>query len=169
MSNSSTKESWVSIYFNEECYFIHTISRYNLRVLDYKMPIYHFSKEVDTRELGKTIFLALDNSRIIDINTPEDIFSRDGVSLAYQKWIDDGKKICKSKNRKSFLLKMMLCHICREGDHIIITPTLHKKLETWTGDGFTEDDYIVLSDSVSDEELGEAIKEVLSRCRSVVK
>ncbi|MBO1916289.1 CdiI family contact-dependent growth inhibition immunity protein [Providencia rettgeri] len=55
-------------------YFIHTISRYNLRVLDYKMPIYHLSKEVDTRELGKTIFLALDNSRIIDINTPEDYF-----------------------------------------------------------------------------------------------
>lgn len=63
---------------------------------------------------------------------------------------------------------MMLCHICREGDHIIITPTLHKKLETWTGDGFTEDDYIVLPDSISDEELGEAIKEVISRCRSVI-
>lgn len=36
------------------------------------------------------------------------------------------------------------------------------------GDGFTEDDYIVLPDSVSDEELGEAIKEAISRCRSVI-
>ncbi|MEX6278755.1 contact-dependent growth inhibition system immunity protein [Providencia hangzhouensis] len=43
-----------------------------------------------------------------------------------------------------------------------------KKLETWTGDGFTKDDYIVLPDSVSDEELGEAIKEAISRCRSVI-
>lgn len=166
MCNSFTKEAWVSIYFNELYYFIHTMSRYNLLVFDYQMPIYHLSKDIDIQELGRTVMLALNDSRIIDVNTPEENFSRDGALSAYKKWINDGKMLCNSKSRKDFLTKMMLCHICQEGNHIIISPTLHKKIDLWTGDGFSEKDSITLLDTVSYFELGKSIIEVISRCKT---
>ena len=62
----------------------------------------------------------------------------------------------------------MSCSIKRINGNIILQPSLHKKLKDWTRDGYSDDDDIILPDTVTNAELGKAIKEVLSRCRSVI-
>ncbi|MEX9817959.1 MULTISPECIES: contact-dependent growth inhibition system immunity protein [Providencia] len=159
----------ISIRVNDFFYFIMVLSGYHLFVVDDTVPIVSVNKKVTNSELGKLSKVALKKCRVIAPHVDSFFFNRDRLAECEKKWLSENLSSLGFKNKKNFYQSMMLCNIREKNGFLTLRPTLHKKLETWTGDGFTEDDYIVLPDSVSDEELGEAIKEVLSRCRSVVK
>ncbi len=169
MIDNCTKDANVSIYANEHYYFIQTLSRYNLLVRDYRVPTFFLSKDIEASELGKTVKLALSKSQVIELDTNENVFSRDGILSAYNQWINEGKELCGFKTKKMFLKNMVLCQLTQENNSFEIRPTSHDKLETWSGGDFIKKDYIVLIDTVSDLELGESIKEVISRCKNKIK
>ena len=59
---------------------------------------------------------------------------------------------------------MMSCGLaCKDGT-IIIRPSHHKQLEYWSGEGFTESDYIKLPADSPPEEIGAALRLAFSRC-----
>ncbi|BBV04978.1 MULTISPECIES: contact-dependent growth inhibition system immunity protein [Providencia] len=159
----------VSIRVNERFYFIFVLSGYHFFVRDNETPVYCLEKNTAEEKLGEMLKLALSQCRIIDPYENSDFFDRKRIDEDYKEWVGDVLIKCKFKSIKSLFLNMMSCSIKRINGNIILQPSLHKKLKDWTRDGYSDDDDIILPDTVTNAELGKAIKEVLSRCRSVVK
>nr|WP_230088687.1 contact-dependent growth inhibition system immunity protein [Providencia sp. wls1943] len=162
------EDAHVSIYRNEYFYFIKTLSWFNLLVYDYTVPVSYLAVDVDNVKLGEVIKELLKKSNKYDIRASETPISRDGVINAYNQWVKEACHKCNLKTKRQFFKNMSSCNIVFERGLFLIKPMLHKKLELWSGDGFTDDDNIILPQTVSNEELGKAVKEGMSRCRNSV-
>ena len=158
----------VSIRANERFYFIFVFSGYHLLIKDNIAPIYCLDKNVNDDILGETVNIALNQCRVINPYESPEFFDSEKVMSNQREWIFQLIEKYRFKNKKALFQRMMACNLERNHGVITVTPTLHKKLELWTRDGFTDDDNIILSEAVSNEELGKAVKECMSRCRNSV-
>lgn len=68
------------------------------------------------------------------------------------------------KTKRALFKDMKNCSIHCINDLIIISPTHHEKLESWSGKGINESDNVVISVNESPAEIGAALRLALSRC-----
>ncbi|MTB67874.1 DUF1436 family protein [Providencia sp. wls1943] len=158
----------IAVRRNERFYFIFVFSGYHLFIKDDKAPVYCLEKEVSDEKLGETINLAFSQCRTIHPYENEEFYNKEKINEDYKLWVSELLTKCQFKNKKALFLRMMTCNLKKHNNEILIKPMWHKKLEIWTRDGFTDDDNIILPQTVSNEELGKAVKEGMSRCRNSV-
>ncbi|MEQ1976896.1 contact-dependent growth inhibition system immunity protein [Xenorhabdus sp. SGI240] len=158
-----------SISLNEDFYYIRTLSGYRLLAADNTVETIYLPKNISDKELGLSTRYALSQSRLVD---PEDsyFFDRDMADIRYKNWIAEAMKKGGYKTKRALLKKMNRCLVKLLNGKITILPLAHEKLETWGGKGMPDncDVEIVLPDSVTDEELGKAVREAFTRCKSFV-
>lgn len=167
MNVSLTQGQNSSIYFNGDFYEVVTLSGYRLLTRDETSYVKLLFPECSNTELGKALETALEKSRIIDPDN-DDLLNREMVAIRYKRWVADKMDIFNYKTKRALFKKMHLCNIRKINGSITIEPMLHEKIETWSGDGISESDYVVIPDSSSSEEIGAAIRLAFSRCRSRV-
>ena len=131
------------------------------------MALIYLTKEVADAEFGHTIRHALSLSRLVDPDD-NDFFHRDKVGERYKLWIAEAMEMWGYKNRKALFKKMNICSVKLLNNEMEVTPCSHERLESWGAKGMTKDDNITLPSSVSDEELGAAVKKAFLRCRNYV-
>ncbi|MEQ1976893.1 contact-dependent growth inhibition system immunity protein [Xenorhabdus sp. SGI240] len=156
-----------SIGFNDDFYYVETMSGYRLLVVDNTTETLYLPKDTTDKELGFSVRQALSQSRLVD---PEDndFFHRDMVSVRYKNWIIEAMKKGGYKTKRALFKKMNKCSVKLLDDKISIVPLAHEKLEVWGGKGMPRDRKIVFPNSITDEELGKAVKEAFTRCKSFV-
>ena len=158
----------ISICANERFYFIFVFSVYHYLVWDNQTPIYCLEKETSDESLGKLVSFSFNQCRVINPYEDDFFYNKERMEKDYKKCINELLAKYQFKNKKALFLRMMTCSLRRNHGEILIKPMLHKKLELWTRDGFTDDDNIILPQTASNEELGKAVKEGMSRCRNSV-
>ncbi|WFQ80877.1 contact-dependent growth inhibition system immunity protein [Xenorhabdus sp. SF857] len=156
-----------SIDFNGDFYYVKTLSGYRLLVADHEAGTIYFPKDASDKELGCSVRKALSQSRLVD---PEDndFFHRDMISIRYKNWIAEAMKKGGYKTKRALFKKMNKCDVNLLEGKITISPQAHQKLDTWGKKGMPDDCNITLSVDVTDEELGKAIREAFTRCKSFV-
>ncbi|WP_340614131.1 contact-dependent growth inhibition system immunity protein [Xenorhabdus thailandensis] len=159
----------VVISFNEDFYYVRTLSGYRLLVADHEAGTLYLAKDVSDKDLGFTVRQALSKSRLVNPED-DDFFNRDMANIRYKNWIAEAMKKGGYKTKRALLKKMNRCLVKLLNGKITILPLAHEKLETWGGKGMPDncDVEIVLPDSITDEELGKAIKKAFTRCKSFV-
>ncbi|PHM72341.1 contact-dependent growth inhibition system immunity protein [Xenorhabdus sp. KJ12.1] len=156
-----------SISFNGDFYYVRTLSGYRLLVADHEADTLYLAKDASDKDLGFTVRQALSKSRLVDPED-DDFFHRDRIEIRSKKWIAEVMEKWGYKTKRALFKKMNKCFVKRLEDEITITPEAHEKLDTWGAKGMSADCNITLPDNVTDEELGKAIKEAFTRCKSFV-
>ncbi|VUS21842.1 Immunity protein CdiI-o11 [Klebsiella spallanzanii] len=100
--------------------------------------------------------LALSASRLVDPDD-QDFFSLEKSNERYLGWVKDIMDKFGYKTKKSLFKKMNSCSITQLDGMITFRPTIHEKLEGWSGDRIDEKDYVVISDTSSSEDIGAAL------------
>ncbi len=163
--NQSTEQGLnARIGFNGDFYHVDTMSGHGILIVDNLFESCLLSKDTTAKMLGLCLKKCLKQSRIVD---PEDydFFGYEKVKGRYEGWIKNIIKLRGYKNKKSLFKQMNKCNARQVGDLITIRPLNHVKLESWSGDGISETDYVIIPVSASDEELGHAVIEAFSRCK----
>ncbi|MBD2812875.1 CdiI family contact-dependent growth inhibition immunity protein [Xenorhabdus sp. Vera] len=155
------------VNFNGDFYYVKTMSGYRLLVADSEAKTLYLPKDVSDKELGCSVRQALSQSRLVD---PEDndFFHPDMIDARYKSWMAETMKKEGYKTKRALFKKMNKCDVQLLNGRITISPQAHQKLETWGEQGMPDDCKLILSENVTDEELGKAIKEAFSRCKSFV-
>lgn len=166
MSNHPVKpRKWASAYANTKVLAIDTCSGYRGTVGDPAGAHYDFSPGVTDEELGVAVLDCLMHSRFLD--TPElraELFHPDAVAHYYATWIERLMQFGGFKTKRALLKDMQCCEIEQDGYALTIEPTHHEKLEGWSGEGFTDTDYVVISVREPPEVIGAALREAFRRC-----
>ncbi|MBI6548646.1 contact-dependent growth inhibition system immunity protein [Xenorhabdus lircayensis] len=158
-----------SISLNEDFYYVRTMSGYHLLVADSETETIYLPKDVSDKELGHCVRQALSQSRLVDPDD-NDFFHRDMIGARYKNWIAEAMEKGGYKTKRALFKKMNRCFVNLLNGKITVLPLAHEKLETWGGKGMPDncDVEVVLSDNATDEEVGQAIKEAFTRCKSFV-
>lgn len=156
-----------SVSYNGDVYSILALSGNGVLINDYESYCDFLKNDCSDFDLGMKVANALHNIKVVE---PDNFcfFDRDRVSLCYKSWIADLMKAFNYKTKRALFKKMHLCNIRKINGSITIEPMLHEKIETWSGDGISESDYVIITDSLSFEEIGAAIRLAFSRCKSRV-
>ncbi|MEQ1976898.1 contact-dependent growth inhibition system immunity protein [Xenorhabdus sp. SGI240] len=157
-----------SIDFNDDFYYVKTMSGYHFLVVDHEAEILYLTKDASDGELGCAVRQALSQSRLVDPYKDIDFFHRDMISIRYKNWIAEAMKKGGYKTKRALFKKMNKCDVNLLEGKITISPQAHQKLDTWGKKGMPDDCNITLSEDVTDEELGKAIREAFTRCKSFV-
>ncbi|MDE1497342.1 CdiI family contact-dependent growth inhibition immunity protein [Xenorhabdus bovienii] len=155
------------ISFNGDFYYVRTLSGYRLLVADHEAETLYFPEDTTDKALGNAVKQALSKSRLVDPED-DDFFHRDMIEARSKKWVAEVMEKWGYKTKRALFKNMNKCFIQQLEGKLTITPEAHEKLETWGVKGMSDDCNIILADNVTDEELGKAIKEAFTRCKSFV-
>ncbi|MEM7891664.1 contact-dependent growth inhibition system immunity protein [Morganella morganii] len=164
MSQVNSDELNASISFNGSYFYFLRMIDHGLLIPDYLFGNIIIPGDAVISSVGISLRQVLKKNE--DIN-PEENYIFDH-KLNKENYEDNIKKLmglCGYKNKKSLFKKMNKCLVKQVGNVIEIKPLNHIKLEAWDGDGISETDYVIIPVSASDEELGNAVIEVFSRCK----
>ncbi|WP_025154822.1 contact-dependent growth inhibition system immunity protein [Morganella morganii] len=164
MDQSTEQGLNAKIGFNGDFYHVDTMSGHGILIVDNLFESCLLSKDVTPEMLGSCLKKSLKQSRIVDPGN-YDFFDYKKVKERYEGWIKNIIKLRGYKNKKSVFKQMNKCSIVQLDDLITIRPLNHVKLESWSGDGISETDYVIIPVSASDDELGYAVIEAFSRCK----
>jgi len=120
---------------------------------------------VSDQTLGMAVLDCLSRSRFLDTEESRaQLYDFEAGQRSYLVWIDRLMRFGGYKTRRALFKQMASCGIEQEDDVITIRPSHHEKLEGWSGKGFSEADYVVISASASPAEIGAALREAFKRC-----
>lgn len=147
---------------NEKFIDIRTYSCHRSCVADPAGEHFNYPRTVDDSVLGEAVAKALQSSRFL---TPAEAESlRANASTNYDGWVQSMMELHGYKNKARLFKNMLQCTVEAVGDLITIKPTRHERLEGWSGDGISEEDYVVVPIDASADSIGHALREALSRC-----
>lgn len=127
-------------------------------------------------QLGEALVDALARSRFVlpaprkdiwthpDVTFDRDLYDHEQVQARYRQWTSCLMARYGYKTKRALFKNMKNCSIELDGDVITICPSFHEKLETWSGEGITEEDYAILPANSSPSEIGAALRLAFSRC-----
>jgi hypothetical protein len=162
-----TKQNqYVSVYWNGEIFYIASMNDGGLYVLNIDAEPYYHTNDVNDDELGNSIFKAINASRQIDPMKAVELLESGGADTCIESRDNHMMQKFGYKNKRQLYRKMASCGVELESKQITISPTHHDRLESWTGVQDAEN--VVISATVSNAELGAAVREGFSRCRGAV-
>lgn len=127
-------------------------------------------------QLGSAVLDALRRSRFVlpapqegvwihpDATFDMDLYDYQASSRRYAQWIADMLEKYEYKSKRALFKDMKNCDLSCVDQCLTIQPSHHDKLEGWSGDGISEDDYVVLAIDEGAKKIGEGLRLALSRC-----
>jgi len=148
---------------NEQFIHVYTKSRYRMAYADPLGDSFMLSPFVSNEELGTAVVSALSKSRFLSVAEAEQL--RAGAEERQGIWIDQVCKRYGYKSQRVLFKGMKNCSIeC--ADHVLqIMPSVQEKSGGWSGDDIAPEDYVSITDTSSDSEVGAALRLAFSRCR----
>lgn len=149
---------------NDEFISIETYSGYFNFLDDPAAPEHLLTPNASEEEIGRALLDALSRSRILIPKENRDFFSFERAGVRYEEWV---KKIMARygyKTRRVMFADMKNCSIRSQEGQIVFGPSNHVKLEAWgwnKSDGIED---VVIPETSSAVEVGNALKEAFSRC-----
>lgn len=167
MSNNFKRGLHACAVLNESFMEIETYSGYRSQLSDPEGECIVLLPEFSDEDIGGAVLLALSASRLVE---PDDqfFFSLENSNERYLRWVKARMEQFGYKTKKALFKKMNSCSITQLDGMITFRPTIHEKLEGWSGDRIDEKDYVVISDTSSPEDIGAALRLAFTRCKSRV-
>jgi CDI immunity protein len=145
------------VYANEKFFCIATLSGKGLYGIDPAGELSFLERSAESAEIGKAVRSALTASRMLEGDELRSFFNRDSVKLRYENWVADLIARFGYKNRRALFRDMKKCNVSCSEEGLKIQPSVHDRLESWTGTGLEGKDEIHLSEGASFEELGQGV------------
>ena len=162
MSESDWKKR-AYVKSNGDFVSIKTYSGYSMPLPDPTVPEKLLDHNVSNEMLGEAILNSVQHSKFLPIEQARAL--RLNVEQNYKNWIEQMKTRYGYKTKNALFKKMMNCDIILDSSIITIEPTLHEKLEAWSGDGIKEEDYVKVPAGSPPAEIGAALRLAFKRCR----
>jgi hypothetical protein len=176
--NDIPKRSYsCGVLANQEFILVETYSGYRGGThCDFRGVKHYLAPTAMDRELGLAILDCLSRSRWVlaapregftfppEVEFDPELFDYKGNMRLYAEWIDEAKARYAYKTKKALFKDMKSCGIKSRNGVITIRPSHHDKLEGWSGNGISQEDYVVLPASSPSEKIGEALRLAFSRC-----
>lgn len=153
----------ISAKNNGDFISLQAYSGYRLAVIDPEATEYLFAPDVSNEMLGKAVLAALKQSRFLPYEEAialEEKFDQN----YYTNWVQKLMIQYGYKTKRALFKNMKNCSIESHDDFITIRPSHHDKLEYWSGDNFTEADYVKVPADSPPTEIGAALRLAFSRC-----
>jgi hypothetical protein len=112
--------------------------------------------------LGQSVREMLNASRMLKLEEARAYFSREISGPRYERWIDWCIRSLGARDRKALFKGLKLCNIDRRLGVVEIRPQRRTGSEGWVGLG-DPDALVKVSETVSDSELGAALRLAMSR------
>ncbi|HAV71795.1 MAG TPA: hypothetical protein DCX91_07740 [Stenotrophomonas sp.] len=173
--NKLRKTQWASVKANQEFVTVQTFSGYRSSRMDPEGVRLILPPNVENEALGTAVLAALDASRFVLAQPREDVwihpeatfdkrlYDLEFLKNASDEWVGLHMRKFGYKTRRELFKELLDCNVERRDQEIIISPTVHEKLEGWGG--VPEDQHVVLPGSVTPAEVGEGVRLAMSRCR----
>ncbi len=129
-------------------------------------PAQYLAPDVDDTALGNALRNALAASKRVSIEEFQKIFTSGAIQKLGEERTAYVMKQYGYKARRALYKNMMCCWITQVADEIVITPTHHKTIDTYSGISIDGPEIQRLKLDASDAELGAALREGFSRCTS---
>jgi hypothetical protein len=158
-----------SICFNNDFFRIYTMSRGGLRYGDPDVEPFYLPPDTSNQDLGITLRMAMSKSKQVSAEKFMEIFKS---GIVQEKSKEEDKKLMKQysyKTKRALYRNMDICWISVYEGKIEIKPTHHNSIDGYSGISNDGPEILYLPVTASDEELGAALREGLSRCTSVFK
>lgn len=161
-------EARASAFFNQDFFYIRTMSRGMLSYTEPNAPPHYLPPDVDDATLGQTLRLALKSSKQVSVEEFHGILNSgviDRLEKDRQAWV---MKEYGYKNKRAMYRNMENCSIDMVEGHIEIQPMHHKSLDGYSAT--TEDPQLVsVPITAAEVEIGAALREGFRWCTSSVK
>lgn len=169
------KTSWAIIKSGRDFIFLQTMSGYRSMRWDPQGANFLLPGDVDDQILGEAVLTALDSSRFVlpapradvwihpDATFDKDLYDNELGSKFYDAWVENLVARLGYKNKRALFKSMMSCSVKRLRDEIEILPSIHEKLEAWSG--MPRDQAVLLGTHNTAAEIGAGIRLAISRCR----
>ncbi len=151
--------------FNNDFYCIETYSGYGLLRRDPEVKSHRLTPECSNEVLGITLLNALSASRVVDPDD-HDFFDRDNASILLNQWLGEMMNTYSYKTKRALFKNMLSCGVRQLNGMITIRPSVHDRLDGWSGNGIAESDYVIIPDNSTPEEIGAALRLAFSRCKN---
>ena len=142
---------------------IESYSGYALMAADPEAPEHLLNVDTPDEVVGAAIVEALENSRALSLEEARNIKLK--LQENYKAWIQRIMEKYGYKTKRALFKNMKSCGILRREDLIIIKPSNHEKLEGWSGDGISTEDYVRIPADSSLSEIGAALRLGFERCK----
>jgi hypothetical protein len=116
--------------------------------------------------MGDAVLNLLQKSSVLSNDELQEILKSGEVQKAGDIWERSVSKQFSYKTKKALYGKMYSCNIKELDGILIISPTNHHKLGSWVGMKDVEN--VLISATSSSEEVGLALFEAFSRCKTEV-
>lgn len=153
--------------FNNDFYCISTFSGYGLLRDDPETQNYILTPDCIDNELGIELIKALSASRVVDPDDT-DFFDCEIGDIAYAEWRESIMKYFNYKTKRALFKNMLRCGVRQLNGMITIRPSVHDRLDGWSGNGIAESDYVIIRDNSTHEEIGAALRLAFSRCKNKI-
>jgi hypothetical protein len=158
-------KQWASAKANGDFICIDTYSGYRRCALDSEVKHYVFPSDVTDHELGLALLDCLARSRFLSSEEIGPFFDYRNVQKRYEEWVKSLMDRFQYKTRRSLFKNLASCDIESVDGLVVITPSKHEKLEDWSGDGISKEEFVTVSVKNPVEEIGSALKLAFGRCK----
>lgn len=166
MTFNENQDYWASVYFNDVFLSVETYSGLGRIGIDPMFPPHYLQPDESDQCIGKAVLQALSNSRSLTLLEERVVFFDSKNSKEkYDSWVANLLGKYNYKNKKTLFKDMKKCGIHLANNKITFYPTVHEKLEAWSGEKIHDSDYVIISADVPLAEIGASLKLAMSRCK----
>lgn len=157
-----------SIYKNKDFYEFQPLFVGMIGIANPNVPTLIFPADASNTQIGESAKIALSNSEILSMEEFQKLWSEQETMkrIADERY----KRLSVTygyKNKRDFLKDRSCCWLTLKNNQIEIAPTHHKALDEYSVRKDTGPYPLYVQDTISDEDLGRAIREGFTRCTSV--
>ena len=153
----------IRIKQTDKFYGFKAYSGYALQFEDPEADEILLDLEVSDEMLGQTVLDTLKQSRYLSRN--DAWILQQEAQKKYQEWVQNMMKRYGYKGKRALFKNMKSCGVNLKNNLITIKPSKHDRLEGWSGDGFTEEDYVKIAADSPPAEIGVALRLAFTRCK----
>ncbi|MEN4922751.1 contact-dependent growth inhibition system immunity protein [Achromobacter spanius] len=176
MTNNLIRTAWANVKANSKFICIQTYSGYASCRADHRGAVHWLTPTASDEEIGTALLNALSKSRFVlpgprtdvwvhpDATFDAELYDLKKLGEGYTNWVESIKLRYGYTQRKLIFKDMKSCSFMARLGKIIMMPSHHEKLEAWSGEGISEDAYVIVSGDSSPSEIGAGVRLALDRC-----
>ena len=154
-----------SAFANERALIVVSEVGHRATVMDSSVPPHTLSSNASDDEMGQALGAALGSSRFLSAHEAKLFLNLDRVKKDYEAWVSMLLTRYGYASRKDLFKGMLNCAVESVGELIEIRPTVHEKLEAWSGEDIDESLYIHIPSNADASTLGAGLKLAFTRCK----
>ena len=165
------KPKTVSVIVNNEFLLVTSIIRGMIGMTDPDQDFVFNKVDITDSYFGKLVKEKLDESREVSLQEFQAIFNSEKMKGLQKRLEEEMKKRYGYKNKKSIYKDMSFLSLEQDASFIIIAPLHQDSLGGYSGISLPDNSPLEFKydKSISDEELGKAIRQALTYCTSIYR